>query len=72
VYVSVHGAKTQLWKLLDLIEDGEEVVIERHGRAHKKGRPSGTGLLNVLSNASNGLLHVQGAWAMPSRSPSKL
>ncbi len=31
--VSVHGAKTQLSKLLDLVEDGEQVVIERHGRA---------------------------------------
>lgn len=30
--VSVHGAKTQLSKLLDLVEDGEDVVIERHGR----------------------------------------
>lgn len=31
--VSVHEAKTQLSKLLDLVEDGEEVVINRHGRA---------------------------------------
>jgi prevent-host-death family protein len=31
--VSVHDAKTQLSKLLDLVEDGEEVVIKRHGRA---------------------------------------
>lgn len=30
--VSVHGAKTHLSKLLDLVEDGEAVVIERHGR----------------------------------------
>jgi prevent-host-death family protein len=30
--VSVHGAKTQLSRLLDLVEDGERVVIERHGR----------------------------------------
>ena len=30
--VSVHEAKTQLSKLLDLIEEGEEVVIERHGQ----------------------------------------
>jgi prevent-host-death family protein len=30
--VSVHGAKRQLSKLLDLVEDGESVVIERHGR----------------------------------------
>ena len=30
--VSVHAAKTQLSKLLDLVQDGEPVVIERHGR----------------------------------------
>jgi prevent-host-death family protein len=33
MHVSVHAAKTQLSKLLDLVEDGEEVVIQRHGRA---------------------------------------
>jgi antitoxin (DNA-binding transcriptional repressor) of toxin-antitoxin stability system len=27
--VSVHGAKTQLSRLLDLVEGGEQVVIER-------------------------------------------
>lgn len=32
MHVSVHGAKTQLSKLLDLVEDGEDIVIERHGR----------------------------------------
>ena len=31
--ISVHEAKTKLSKLLDLVEDGEEVVIRRHGRA---------------------------------------
>jgi prevent-host-death family protein len=31
--VSVHAAKTQLSKLLDLVEDGEEIVIKRHGKA---------------------------------------
>lgn len=30
--VNVHEAKTQLSKLLALVEDGEEVVIARHGR----------------------------------------
>ena len=30
--VSVHGAKTQLSKPLELVEAGEEVVIARHGR----------------------------------------
>jgi prevent-host-death family protein len=31
--VNVHAAKTQLSKLLDLVEDGEQVVITRHGKA---------------------------------------
>ena len=30
--VSVHEAKTHLSRLLDLILDGEEVVIHRHGK----------------------------------------
>jgi prevent-host-death family protein len=29
---SVHEAKTQFSKLLDLVEHGEEVVIVRHGK----------------------------------------
>lgn len=29
---SVHEAKTQLSRLLDLIEAGEEVIIVRHGK----------------------------------------
>ena len=29
---SVHEAKTQLSRLLDLMEQGEEIVIMRHGR----------------------------------------
>lgn len=32
VDVSVHEAKTHLSRLLDLVEDGEEVVIHRHGK----------------------------------------
>ena len=30
--VSVYEAKTQLSHLLDLVQDGEEVVIHRHGK----------------------------------------
>jgi prevent-host-death family protein len=30
--VSVHEAKTHLSRLLDLLEDGEEIVIHRHGK----------------------------------------
>jgi prevent-host-death family protein len=29
---SVHEAKTQLSKLLDLVQDGEEIFIHRHGK----------------------------------------
>lgn len=32
IEVSVHEAKTQLSRLLDLVQDGEEVVIRRHGK----------------------------------------
>jgi prevent-host-death family protein len=32
VQVSVHEAKTQLSRLLDLVEDGEEIIIRRHGK----------------------------------------
>lgn len=30
--VSVHEAKTQLSRLLDLLEEGEDIVIVRHGK----------------------------------------
>jgi prevent-host-death family protein len=32
VQYSVHEAKTQLSRLLDLVEQGEDVVIVRHGQ----------------------------------------
>lgn len=43
IEVSVHEAKTQLSHLLDLVEDGEEVVIRRHGKpvAHLSALSSG-------------------------------
>lgn len=49
--VSVHAAKTQFSKLLDLVEDGEEVVIKRHGKLVaqlvpvRKSRPSALGAM---------------------------
>ena len=46
--VNVHEAKSRLSKLLELVENGETVVIARHGkpvaelvRAQKKGFPIG-------------------------------
>jgi len=47
--VNVHDAKTQLSRLLELVEQGEKVVIARHGKPvaelvpayNKKGLPIG-------------------------------
>jgi prevent-host-death family protein len=48
VQVNVHQAKSQLSRLLELVEEGETVVIARHGKpvaelapARKKGFPFG-------------------------------
>jgi len=48
VRVNIHQAKTQLARLLDLVEEGETVVIARHGKpvaelvcARKTGLPLG-------------------------------
>ena len=62
--VSVHGAKTQLSKLLDLVEDGEAVVIERHGRpvaqlvAVRKTRPSPLGAMRGQFTMTEGWEHA--------------
>ena len=37
--VNVHQAKTQLSKLLDQIEGGEEILISRHGKTIAKLSP---------------------------------
>jgi prevent-host-death family protein len=60
VKVSVHAAKTQLSKLLDLVEDGEEVVIQRHGKpvarlvAERKRRRSPLGAMRGEIKAVEG------------------
>jgi prevent-host-death family protein len=48
VQVNVHQAKLQLSRLLELVEEGESVIIARHGRpiaelvpARQKGFPFG-------------------------------
>jgi len=48
VQVNIHEAKTQLSRLLELVEEGETVVIARHGkpvaelvRTRKTGLPLG-------------------------------
>lgn len=53
--VNVHEAKTQLSRLLELVEEGETVVIARHGEAvaelvpaRKKGFPFGAAKNNPI------------------------
>ena len=53
--VNVHEAKTQLSKLLELVEQGETVTIARHGkpvaelvRARKPGFPFGIAIREPL------------------------
>lgn len=62
--MSVHQAKTQLSKLLNLVQEGEEVVILRHGRpvvrlvpAHAAGKPR--------LGAMRGELDWQAGWERP-------
>jgi prevent-host-death family protein len=60
VQVNVHEAKTQLSRLLELVEAGETVVIARHGKpvaqlipAHKAGLPLGVARLDRLVPAGD-------------------
>ena len=55
--VSVFGARTQLSKLLALVEDGEEVVIERHGRPVAR-------LVRVRKRRSSALGAMRGQFSM--------
>jgi prevent-host-death family protein len=56
VQVNIHEAKTQLSRLLELVEEGESVVIARHGkpvaelvRARKTGLPLGVAHQDLLA-----------------------
>jgi prevent-host-death family protein len=61
---SVHGAKTHLSKLLDLVEDGEPVVIERHGRPVAQLVPIRTRRASALG-AMRGQFAMTEGWERP-------
>ena len=61
---SVHGAKTQLSKLLDLVEDGEAVVIVRHGRPVAQLVPVRTRRASALG-AMRGQFTMAEGWERP-------
>ena len=48
---NVHEAKTQLSRLLDLAESGEEVIIARHGRPVARLEPIRIAAARVLGQA---------------------
>lgn len=58
IEVSVHEAKTRLFHLLNLVADGEDVVIRRHGQpvAH---------LVAVTSPSKSPLGAMQGEFVLP-------
>ena len=63
---SVHEAKTQFSKLLDLVEQGEEVVIVRHGQPVARLVASHPGTKRVLGSMRG---KITGLKAGKNRSP---
>jgi prevent-host-death family protein len=59
--VSVHEAKIRLSHLLDLIQDGEEVVIHRHGKPVARLTPVRQPALSPFG-AMRGEFHMQEGW----------
>jgi prevent-host-death family protein len=62
--VSVHEAKTQLSRLLDLIQDGEEVVIHRHGKPIARLTPVHQPTLSTFG-AMRGEFQMKEGWGKP-------
>ena len=63
--VNVHEAKTQLSRLLELVEEGETVVIARHGRPVAELVPArGTGFPFGIARAEP-LVAAGDAWWQP-------
>ncbi len=61
---SVHEAKTQFSKLLDLVQDGEEVVIVRHGEPVARLVASQKTSKPILGSMRNEISWVEG-WEKP-------
>ena len=65
IQVSVHQAKTQLSRLLDLVEDGEEVVIQRHGKPVARIVSTPAGDRKSPFGAMRGELGLREGWDRP-------
>ena len=59
---SVHEAKTQLSKLLDLATDGEEVIITRHGKVVAQLVPAREKKSKVRLGTMKGEFSYQDGW----------
>ncbi len=62
---NVHQAKTQFSKLLDLAQEGEEVVITRNGRPVAELIPARKKGALVLGSARSTLLSESDKWWQP-------
>lgn len=61
---SVHEAKTQFSKLLDLVENGEEIIIVRHGEPVAQLVAPRTGKKPVLGSMRGRIQWTEG-WEKP-------
>jgi prevent-host-death family protein len=50
--IGAFEAKNKLSALLDLVEQGEEIVITRHGKAVARLVPNGTSIESSVANAA--------------------
>lgn len=66
--VSVHEAKTQLSRLLNLVEEGEEVVIQRHGKVIARLVPASQ-LAKSPLGAMKGQFNMTEGWDRPLADP---
>lgn len=61
----MHEAKTQFSKLLDLVRDGEEVVITRHGKTIAKLVPANDRPTKVPFDSMKGEISWKEGWEKP-------
>jgi prevent-host-death family protein len=62
--VSVHEAKTKLSHLLNLVQDGEEVIIHRHGKPVARLTPVHQAARSPFG-AMRGEFQMQEGWERP-------
>ena len=63
--MSIAEAKNRLPELIRVVEDGEEIVITRHGKPVAQILPAPTVRRQVRFGAMRGRIHMQPGWDRP-------